>query len=155
MNKLKEVIAYLTKYYPCRSDLSNARITKIIYLSDWHHAINYDSQITNIQWYFDNYGPFVKDVFEEVVRHADLFEIKMVTNMYGNEKTIFVLKQENYVPNLSDTDRQSIDHIINISEKLSWNDFIRLVYSTYPITSSERYSHLNLITKALEYKTLR
>ncbi|MBS0655153.1 MAG: SocA family protein [Verrucomicrobia bacterium] len=155
MNKIKEAVAYFTKNYLSKSDLSNARITKLIYLSDWHHAINYQSQITTINWYFDNYGPFVNDVFDAVCQHKDIFNIKIITNIYGSDKTIFILKDENYIPVLDESERQSLDHIINITQNLNWNDFIKLVYSTYPIASSQRYTHLDLLKKAREYKGLK
>jgi len=35
---------------------------------------------------------------------------------------------------------------------LEWQDLLRLVYSTYPILSSERYSELDLVALAKEYE---
>ncbi len=49
-------------------------------------------------------------------------------------------------------EKASLDYIIEVTKKLYWGDFIKLVYATHPIASSERYSYLNLIEKADEYK---
>ncbi|KTD83093.1 type II toxin-antitoxin system antitoxin SocA domain-containing protein [Legionella waltersii] len=76
MTKLKDVIAYTLKNYPIKEELSNARITKIIFLADWHQAINYGRQISKIKWVFDNYGPFVWDIHDEAINNPDLFDIQ-------------------------------------------------------------------------------
>ena len=54
MTELKEVISYLVSKYPHKDELSNARLTKMIYLADWRHAITQGNQITDIRWFFDN-----------------------------------------------------------------------------------------------------
>ena len=85
MADLKDMIYYILKKYPKKDHLSNARLTKIIYLSDWYSAINYNKQISNIHWYFDNYGPFVWDVLDEIKQHSDLFVIKKTLNIFGKK----------------------------------------------------------------------
>ena len=151
MAELKDIIAYILKKYPTRSDMSNARLTKLVYLSDWKHSIKLYSQISNIKWYFNNFGPFVWDVKDIARDNPHLFELETTTNMYGDLKTIFILRKIEYIPNLSDDEMESIDHVINETKNLSWDQFIRLVYSTYPIASTERYTYINLIEKAKEY----
>ncbi|UEC43425.1 MAG: hypothetical protein METHAR1v1_1370003 [Methanothrix sp.] len=151
MAELKDIIAYILKKYPTRSDMSNARLTKLVYLSDWKHSIKLYSQISNIKWYFNNFGPFVWDVKDTARDNPHLFELETTTNMYGDLKTIFILRKIEYIPNLSDDEMESIDHVINETKNLSWDQFIRLVYSTYPIASTERYTYINLIEKAKEY----
>lgn len=153
MAELKDVMAYLIAKYPLhqRGELSKARLTKLIYLSDWHQAINHGKQITQICWYFDNYGPYVKDVEQEAVINSDIFVIDLGNNKYGQPKVTIGLRDEAYQPNLQDFEKLSIDHIIEATRKLYWNDFIKLVYATFPIASSERYSPLDLIQKAKDY----
>jgi hypothetical protein len=154
MAHLRDVIAYIIKSYPAalRHELSNARLTKMIYLADWHQAINHRRQISNIEWYFDNYGPFVNDVKKEAEKHSDLFDVNSDKNMYGQKKAVFSLKNENYQPELNVEERASIDRVVEATRKIYWDDFIKLVYSTHPITSSERYSCLDLVGKAEEYR---
>ncbi len=151
MNKLKEIISYILIKYPHKNEMSNARLTKMVYLSDWKQAIENKRQITNIEWYFDNYGPFVADVQNEIRDNPDAFECKETVNMFGRPKTLFSIKETSYIPRLTQSEKDAVDHVIKETQSLNWEDFINLVYSTHPISSSSRYSKLNLVSKANEY----
>jgi hypothetical protein len=154
MANLIDVMVYIISNYPekLKHELSNARLTKMIYLADWHSAINEGKQITDIDWYFDNYGPFVADVENMAVICDEIFSINVGTNMYGQTKKTIALKTANYRLDLTEKEERSLDHIIDICKTMYWDQFIKLIYSTHPIASSERYNHLNLIEKAKEYK---
>lgn len=152
MQALKDIIAYLINEYPFKSELSNARLTKLVYLADWHQAINYEQQITAIEWYFDNYGPFVFDIINTVNEEKDLFIVEATTNSFGKNKQLIRLKNLHIKTDLVGSVIKSLEHVIEKTKYLNWADFINLVYSTYPITSSCRYSQLNLVEKAIEYK---
>ncbi|WP_116654798.1 Panacea domain-containing protein [Pelagibacterium sediminicola] len=157
MGALRDIIAYIIANYPERlhDELSNARLTKMIYLADWHSAIKSRQQISPIRWYFDNYGPFVRDVENEISGDPKTFAVVTGTNMYGQPKKTFSLRKGVDRLDLQPEEKASLDHIIDITKKLYWNDFIRLVYSTHPVASSERYTYLNLIEKAQEYQASR
>ena len=45
-----------------------------------------------------------------------------------------------------------LDFVMEGSAPLNWNEFIKLVYSTYPIVSQERYAKLDLVRLAQEYE---
>lgn len=154
MAELHDVMAYIIKNYPdsLGHELSNARLTKMIYLSDWHQALNEASQITNIKWYFDNFGPFVHDVEDTALERDDLFAVDLGNNAYGSTKKTFSLVNKDYNPVLKAKERKSLDHIIEVTRKMYWTPFIKLVYSTHPIASSQRYTYLDLVKKAKEYK---
>jgi hypothetical protein len=152
MAVLKDIMAYIIVNYPHKLDLSNAKLTKMIYLSDWRHAIKYGTQISSIKWYFDNYGPFVWDIKDEAEKD-DQFMVSELLNAYGTPKIVISLKNAKYIPRLSREEAYSVDHVIETSKKLNWDQFIRLVYSTYPIISSEKYTYLDLAQKAKEYAT--
>lgn len=154
MAHLHDVMSYFLQKYPTNMahELSNARLTKMVYLADWHQALTFGRQITDIRWYFDNFGPFVHDVEQTAAEMADLFVTDLGSNMYGQAKKTFAMRKKDYVPKLTDHERQSCDHIIDVTKNLYWNAFINLVYSTHPIASSERYTSLNLVEKASEYR---
>ena len=154
---LKDVMAYLIKHYPdsMKNELSNAKLTKMVYLSDWHQAINYKRQITNIKWYFGNYGPFVHDVKNTAKENPDIFAIEDSQNMFGGPEKVYSLKDKIFQANISDEVKKSLDHIIGVTQKLYGTDFIKLVYATHPVLSSERYSFLNLVEKAEEYEAIK
>lgn len=151
MKKLTQIIAYILDKYPYKDELSNARVTKMIYLSDWRNAILNRAQLSDINWYFDNHGPFVWDVLNEVSNNNTIFTVCNGINMYGGSKRKFSINKKIDYNLLSDQDIKVIDKIIETTKSLNWNQFIQLVYSTYPIASSERYTNLNLIEKADEF----
>lgn len=154
MAELKEVMAYIIKKYPRKADLSNARVTKMVYLADWRHLITYKSQITGISWYFDNYGPFVWDIKSTAENNPGLFTVQETTTPYGAPKTMFSIKDDNYSPALDSNEKRSLDHVIQETKDLSWSRFIRLVYSTYPIITSDRFTYIDLPKKVEEYLRL-
>ncbi|MCE2930269.1 MAG: SocA family protein [Vampirovibrionales bacterium] len=155
MDTLKDTIYYLIDKYPYKNELSNARLTKLVYLSDWHQAINRQKQITSIDWYFDNYGPFVWDVENTVKENNDLMVYEEHKTIFGSPKKLFKIIDKSYKPELSEEQKNSLDHVIEKTKSLNFNDFIKLVYSTYPIMTSERYSKLNLVEKAKDYATFK
>lgn len=152
MAELLDIVAYIINRYPqnLHHELSNARLTKMVYLSDWHSSLRNGSQISQIKWYFDNHGPYVNDVIDLARSNGDLFSIEETTNAYGGKKRQIGLKKT-YEPELSKKEKASIDRIIEITKTQYWADFINLVYGTHPIASSERYTFLDLKKKAKEH----
>ena len=153
MVKLIDIISYILKNYPHKTELSNARLTKMIYLIDWRSAFDYGETVTNINWYFDNYGPFVHDVEETIENNLDIIRPIYTQTLYGSKKKLFILKNENIdFKDIPENVKNTIDIIIERTQGLYWQQFINFVYSTYPIVTSERYTYLNLIQKAIEYR---
>lgn len=152
MAKLKDIIAYYCKYYPYKVELSKARLTKMVYLADWKSAIDLGKQISNIQWVYNHYGPYVDDV-ATIAQSDAIFDIEATTNMFGGNKEIVRLSSNNYEPCLTNAEKIILDHIISITSTKYWNTFMELIYSTYPILKSDRYSNLDLVALAKEYKT--
>lgn len=128
MASIIDISQYIAQNYPHKNELSNARLTKMIYLADWHHCLNEGKQISEITWYFDNFGPFVWDVYNEIRERRDLFSIKITKNFFGKEKKLIRLNNK-INPSLSKSERVSIDKIIEKTQNLYWDKFINLVYS--------------------------
>lgn len=152
MAKLQDILAYMLQRYPHSGDLSNARVTKMVYLADWRHVLEEGRQISSIRWYFDNYGPFVWDVLDTVNSNPFVFRAKETINAYGSHKTAISCIDASYAPQLDPSERHAIDHVIQATAPLGWQQFIGLVYSTHPIVRSERFTHLDLRKLATEYK---
>lgn len=150
MTQIKDIVAYFCHHYPNPDDLSAARLTKMVYLADWKASIQHRRQLTFIRWYFNEHGPYVPDVLEEAKRHPRLFRIEDTQNPFGHRKRI-IRGIENLDLKLEQEDQAVLDHVIRTTKDLRWSDFIHLVYSTYPILASNRYSHLNLIEMAERY----
>lgn len=152
MNKLQNIVAYLCLHYPYKSELSKARLTKLVYLADWFSAIITGKQMTDIQWIFNHYGPYVDDVINAVDGIYG-FSISRESNMYGTAKDVISFEENNYVINLSEMECSILNTVIEKTKNLYFNDFIDYVYSTYPVHSNERYSVLNLELLAKQYKS--
>ncbi len=153
MASLHDVMVYLAHRYPRPSDLSNARLTKMIYLADWRSAIHNGRQITTIEWPFMHYGPYVHDVIEEARQSAD-FKIESSETMYGSPKQVVRLARPDLDASLEPWEREALDHVLSTTSDLSWQRFIELVYSTYPVVSQDRYSTLDLVELAGDYQEL-
>lgn len=150
MTKLSHAIAYILKNYPYKDELSNARVTKMIYLADWHSLINGKPALSDIKWYFDNYGPFVWDV-KNAVAESNFLKSKSTHNMFGQPKELISLRDQDFEPKIDTLDAATLDHVIKQTKSLNWAGFIKLVYSTYPVASSEKYSYLDLPKLAKKY----
>ncbi|BFN26487.1 hypothetical protein PSCT_03442 [Pseudomonas sp. SCT] len=151
MNKVQEIAAYFCSQYPYKGELSKARLTKLVYLADWFSALVDDAQLTDIEWVFNHYGPYVDDVVDETKRHED-FEIEDDWTAYGSRKQIIKYYGDTSRLSLNRREIQILDEVINRTKRLYFNDFIDYVYSTYPVQAKERYTKFNLPALAREYK---
>lgn len=150
MAKLEDIIAYFVSHYPYSEELSNARLTKSVYLADWYGLVNDIGRVSQINWYFDSYGPFVFDI-KDCAEKSELFSIENTTNLYGDRKSLIRLRDPSYRPSVSIEEKQALDYVIEKTKPLNWSEFIRLVYSTYPIATSSKFSSIDLSQKAKEY----
>lgn len=151
MAEIIDVAGYLCENYPYKGELSKARLTKMVYLADWKSCVDRNKQITRICWIFNHYGPYVDDVVADVKKHQKNFEINVSSTMYGDTKEVISLTQKKEWA-LSEEEKRIIDHIIEQTKTLTWNSFIRLVYSTFPVLVSERSSSLDLQKLARRYQ---
>jgi hypothetical protein len=129
MAELKQVMAYLCEQYPHKDELSKARLTKLVYLADWRSSILQQCQITNINWVFNHFGPYVDDIIA-LARSDDDFEVVKTTTMFGEIKEIIRVRQGGLTPLLHPQEKEILDFVIDSTESMFWNAFIRLVYST-------------------------
>lgn len=152
MTDVSDVAAYFCAHYPHKSELSKTRLTKLVYLADWKAANKIGRQVTNIKWYFHNYGPYVDDVINSV-REDTRFEVVSSLNHYGDGKLEIKLTEGVSAPsNFSKEEKEILDEVIAETSPLYWNAFIKHVYATDPIESSDRYRYLNLLEFADQAK---
>lgn len=152
---LKDIMLYICKNYPHKNELSNARLTKMIYLADWKNVLKNKEQISNIKWIFNHYGPFVNDVLEEAYNNPDIFNVTSEPNMYGHIKQVINCCKEIEIDlnKIFPVDiKNNLDIIIDKTKTKSWNQFIQYVYSTYPVLTSEKGTELNLIEIEKKYR---
>ena len=148
---LEKIILYVCMEYPYKHDLSDARLTKTIYLADWKYALDYGKVLTGINWVFNHYGPYVPDVLK-CAEDCSMISVVYSANFYNTPKTIIKANNDAQKPDLDSDITTILDSMIKKAAKRSWNEFIQLVYSTYPILTQPRYSKLDLVALAKEYK---
>ena len=142
--KLHDVMAYFCTQIKHKSDLSKARLTKLVYLADWKMSQKHGSQISNIKWLFNHYGPYVDDVVGLARDNTD-FHIIQTRNHYGSMKEQFdYVGDKKFIEDMDKDEIKVLDEIIDETESMYFNEFVDHVYSTYPVKSSNRYSTFDL-----------
>lgn len=139
-NSLNDLIKYFCSMYPHSQELSKARLTKMVYLADWENYLANQKQISNIEWYFDNFGPYVTDIVDTAYNDPDIRVVSTRT-IYGTDKTL--IEYQGDAPILDNSIKDVLDKVIDITKPLSWKNFIDYVYATRPIKQSERYNYLD------------
>ncbi|ACL05172.1 conserved hypothetical protein [Desulfatibacillum aliphaticivorans] len=153
-NKIGAIARYLCQNYPFPDELSKARFTKMFYLADWKNSVDHGHQLTDIEWRFNHYGPYVEDIVNQLKTLPD-FEIISTQNIFGGFKEIVRLKDMNSKENLSRDEKEVLDFVIQKTSRLNWRQFINMVYSTFPVANSTRGDILNLPNLATVYKSYR
>ncbi|SDS85875.1 Protein of unknown function [Nocardioides scoriae] len=147
---LSAAMAYLCVNYPHPEELSNARLTKLVYLADWEAARVLDRQLTPVRWIFNHYGPWVPDIVETAQRDPH-FKVVSETNAFGSPKTrITTTQPEPLLASLAADERAVLDRVMDQTRRLYFGQFIDYVYATYPIKSQQRYATLDLVALARE-----
>lgn len=147
MSKIADVVKYICKMYPYDQELSNARLTKMVYLADWESARRFGKQITEIHWYFNNYGPYVDDVLKTVQMDPEIDAIQTST-IYGTPKIQIRYSGNGEGINLSEDEKDILNEVISQTRSMYWNGFISYVYNTYPVRENAQYSYLDLVDLA-------
>ena len=149
--KLRDIIRYILLNYPYNFDLNKTRLTKLVYLVDWEMAKRNISLCSGINWYFDNYGPYVQDVMKEATSDEQI-KINEGVSMYGGAKYTFELvgTQPKEFKNLTSEEMDIIDDVIKNTKNMSFNDFINYVYETPPVLKTPKYHFLDLEKIAAE-----
>lgn len=143
-DKIHDVIFWVWAKHSNRSVLSEARMTKMVYLADWEMAQQHGCTITGINWEFNQYGPYAPDVVDAALDFDDL-SIEVDETTFGTSKDVFVVDPNAArILSLTRREAQAIDEVVNETKYLSFALFIDHVYSTYPMVNTERYHHMDL-----------
>lgn len=149
-----DVVAFICRVYPYPNDLSNARLTKLVYLADWSSAQSDGHQVTSISWIFNNYGPWVPDVIEAANSDPRL-QVVVERNVFGSGKRTIALA-EGAVPRpdslLDDRSRQLVRAVIATTRSMLFGEFIEYVYDTLPVRLTSRYEYLDLTGIAAKHR---
>ena len=143
MDKLTALIEYICNFYPVKDHLSNARVTKLVYLTDWRSVLEHGRPITTIRWEFQHFGPWVDDVVNSARRNPNI-EIVHTSTFTGKPKSLFRSVGAPDLTALNKADMSIADSVIAETQGMFFNQFIEHVYSSYPVASRDRYDVLDL-----------
>lgn len=148
---LREALAYLASHFPKETELSRSRLTRMLYLADWRSAILRGQPLTKAVWNYSQYGPFAIEA-ETILRHDPNFTTSIDFSLDNGEVDTVALRQPVSYTSLTVDDRSLLDFVVEVTASLPWNDFNRLVYSTYPLITQEKYQNLDLMVAADRYQ---
>jgi hypothetical protein len=131
-----QVISYLKTAYSGELDVERAILT--VYLIDWRSAIDRGRQLSNIKWRIDNV-PHPNDA-------AVILSAFRAPGYETNRQT-----GETNASHLSDEDRALIKSVAEVVARKSWADFIRLIFSTFPVLSQPKLAPVDLVAMADKY----
>jgi uncharacterized phage-associated protein len=141
--KLEDIVLYICKKYPIPNELSKARLTKLVYLADWESCVRTGKPLTEIKWFFHNFGPYVDDVVD-AAKKSKYISVAETENFYGDKKEFISAREGSSLLEIKKEEANILDFVIEETKKMYWNDFIKYVYGTKPISQSTRYTFLNL-----------
>ena len=153
LDTVQSMIAYICLKYPTHMKLSKARLTKLVYLADWYSSYTDRRQITKIQWLFNHFGPYVNDVVDSV-KGVWGFEVCDESTGYGTNRSIISYHGSPDWIRLTQRECDFLDAVVDSTKNMCFNDFIDLVYSTYPVRTQERYTYMDLPQLASECKAM-
>ena len=117
----------------------------------WQQGFDFVKLLPDPGWKFNHFGPYVDDVIN-LAKADPRFVVLADKNVYGRRKDRIALRSAFQPETLTPEDRAALDHVIEKTRRLSWEEFIRLIYSTYPVLVSERHSELDLVRLAGKYR---
>ena len=148
---LRDAITYLISHYPKEAELSRSRLTKMVYLADWRCAITRGRPMTEAVWNYSQYGPFAIEA-ETLLRHDPNFVTTIVFSAASGEVDSIALRNSVEYLSLTFEDQAVLNFVIEATAPMPGNDFTRLVYSTFPLITQEKYQNLDLMTAANRYQ---
>lgn len=138
----RKVIKYLFKHHPNPAMLDDLpTLVGILYLVDWRSCIEQDKQLSHIQWQIHD-GEL--RMGNEAVRSV----MEALAKVKVNPDAL-------YTRPLGAKAKEVLEFVIQTSLKSTPADLIRLIYSTYPLISTEDVEELDLVELAKEYNEIK
>jgi len=156
MPRLLQVVYYICHLARLSGvSLPKARLVKLVYLADWKSSVDRGCQITEVEWLYNHYGPYVKEIVDIIDSNPD-FVRRNYINQFGNPAEKIDLRDgvsqiELLNIDLNDQERNIIEFVSSITKDMSYTEFLRLVYSTYPIIKGEKFQYLDLVKMSKDY----
>lgn len=135
-DKIYDIMSRILSFYEKIGEISMHKLLFLVYLSDWKNSIDHGKQLTGIRW------KYIDEEFSRTLIAA-LEKATMEPGKLYFDKSYACLKAEEI---------KSIDFITHLSIELDTDDFLKLVYSTFPMLQGNTDTYLDLPHLAKDYK---
>ena len=136
-----EALTYIAVTANKSVPLSLLRMTTLLYLSDWRSALQYEKQISDIQWMH----PFVSKL-PEIAQRLSIAHFKLDSQL--NVEFVGEPLSHSSLPR---EEQECIDFVLRTEGHKGWIESFRLAYSTYPMFSQSPQAILDLVGLAKQY----
>jgi hypothetical protein len=152
-NHLEKYLVYLSSSFVQKGKrISLQRLIMMLYLTDWKNCLIEGKQLTSVSWYFNHSGPFSNKVLDTIEKSI-CFEV--FKNQTKEIDLISTLDEcLNYNLFITDKERIILDFVVENTVNLKWEEFNKLVNSTFPMMRSLKYTVLDLPALVKEYKQI-
>ena len=153
MNKIREAVIFFYKHLPSPVALSTSRLTNMLYLTDWKSALDYNRQLSDINWVHSPEGPNQEGLLDFMWSDEKTFGVGEFADSSGKRNRYLYLRSDVTDEYHFSVDEQKVvQHVIDTTKSRNIYDLLKLVHSTYPMMKSNLGERLDLIHFALEYK---
>lgn len=154
MSKLNSLMACLASRNPPSFELTVERMTQTVYLVDWKSALEFGEQVTSITWFYGPAGPMSQEILRIAGMANSPLIVRTPLNSPGRSRASIALRDRSFVPKLPDRDLDVVGFVLNTVLSYDRHAIAKLVLSTFPFVSNSRYTKLDLVKSAKEYKRL-
>jgi len=116
-------------------EIPNTRLHKVVYLIDLEYHRRYGRTLTGAPWVRHNYGPMTKALLpalDEMAGHELVQRVK-TTRSDRTLKLVAPGPAPRYQPDLGPAEREVVDFILSVTERLTDPQVLDLAYSTTPM----------------------
>ena len=148
MATLKDLVALVISEYPKPEDLTRARLEKLIYLADVEWAWRYGDKLTDIDWIYNDYGPFVHacDPPTGELEGEGSVKIHYDQTVFGNDKRWHQwIGSEKEVGGVTPEEINVIRSVIKETWRFQFGRFVEYVYSTPPMVQANQYERHDIV----------
>lgn len=150
---MQDIILALLNGHP--KGIRDEELMWIVYLADWRSTIKSRNRLLQCVWTFGHYGPETEEFEAALEQYSWMFKTSRRRETNGIEFRWIQPEHPEYRVLLEEHEHAAVEHVLSTTSSLDRADLVRLVYSTFPMLSSERFTTLNLEDLADKYVAFR
>lgn len=155
MLDLRDAMAYLIKNHPEGGghELSEGTLIRLLYLSDWGHAMTHMAALTPIRWTKNEFGAYSRAVFYTAYQHPNFFTPVVRGALDAFAQHTILLNPDQTSPEISLTAECTLKVVLEVYGAASWTKLVNAVAFSYPIYIAEHGAAVDVL--AVEPEVLR